>query len=948
VNVDRWQLVEELYHAASRLPAPQRDRFLDDSCGGDGALRAEVESLLTYQTSADTFIETPALDVAARLIASGDAHIDESLSGRTIGDFLVLEKLGEGGMGVVYEAEDTRLGRKVALKFLPATVESDPEVLERFEREARAASALNHPNICTIYGVLNDRGRPVIEMERLEGRPLRARIADRPLDPDEVVSLALQIADGLDAAHAKGIVHRDLTPTNVFCTERGTAKILDFGVAKLESVPDAGTLVGTVGYMSPEQALGDVVDSRSDLFSLGAVVYEMATGRPAFPGDSARLIRDAIRTVEPIPPRRSNPAVPAALERIILKALRKDRDLRYQRASDLRSDLERLQRSAARRTQRILMTGTILVMMLAGGLAWYVARGRPDTLNASIQVRQITHNTSENRVTTGAISPDGRRVAYADLGGIHLRVIETGETRDIPESGTPPRGGTWDLAPGWFPDGTRFLVNSIAADNPDGSAVWMVGSSGGPQKIRDHSEALSVSPDGSSIAFGTDRIGRGYRRVWLLDAGRETARPLFDADAGSSIVGLSWSPDGRRVAYLRVAETDALDTIETRDLAGGAAVAIVRSAEHETLSSGVWLRDGRLLYSRMRSTFGLSPGTVPCSHWQLRVDASTGRPVGSPGPLAPWLPQCVDSFTATADGTRASYLLPVNQEGIYVVDLDPEGRRVTSSRRLSFTEGRNIPSGWTPDNASIVFVSDGSGRAAVVRQRIDGDTPQPIVVDPRIAGAARLTPDGASVLYRLAPATRDSTAPPRVMRVPIAGGASQEVVVGMLVDGGARCSVLPANLCAIAERSANGRQLVFTLIDPVKGRGRELSRVDIHAEGDYRWALSPDGTRVALLNARRNWIRILSFTGLSPDEFEVHGQDTLGYVSWMPDGTRLIVPRVDAREAALLAVDLQGNTSVLWQQHGAVDISGIPSPDGRRVAVWVRGRNANLWLAEYP
>jgi serine/threonine protein kinase len=867
------------------------------------------------------------------------------LQGATIGNFRVLEKLGVGGMGLVYEAEDTRLGRKVALKFLPATIEATPETLARFEREARAASTLNHPNICTIYGVFDHLGRPVIEMERLEGRTLRERVG-RPLDATEVVSLAMQVADGLDAAHARGIIHRDLTPGNIFCTLRGTAKILDFGIAKVESEPDAGPVAGTAGYMSPEQVSGDAIDLRSDVFSLGAVMYEMATGRSAFPGESARSIRDAILTQEPIPPRRWNHAIPVALERIILKALRKDRDLRYQRMCDIRRDLDRLQRSAVHRLQRILIAAASLAIVLAAGVVWYLARSRLDTPEVGLRLRQITHNSSENNVTSGAISPDGRREAYTDANGIHLRVIETGDTVDIPESGTPPRGTTWDVSPGWFPQAARFVANSIATDNSDDSSVWVVDLSGGLQKIHDHGEALAVSPNGFSIAVGTNRIEDGYRHVWLLDIRTESVGPLFRVDAGTFITGLSWSPDGRRVAYLRMDSPGQHSAIETRDLTGGSASTIVQVTEPDELMGVVWLRD-RLIYSQMRRTIGPTAGAQQCSYWQQRVDARTGLPIGSSKPFASWLPQCARSVSVTADGKGLSYVLSSVQDAIYVADLDADRLRVASSRRLTLTEGRNIPSGWTPDNRSIVFVSDTLGHAALVRQPIGADTPQPIVVDARIMGAARLTPDGDAVLYRLAVERRDPMVPSRLMRVPTAGGVSRAVGTGIFVDGGARCTVLPANLCAIAERSADGRQLVFTSIDAFKGRDHELARMDITSEGDYRWALSPDGTRIAVLNAKDNWIRVLSLTGLSPHVFEVQGQDALGYVSWTTDGRQLIVPRVDARDATLLVSNLQGKTTALWHQRGAVDISGIPSPDGSRIAVWVRSHSANLSLAEY-
>jgi Tol biopolymer transport system component len=221
--------------------------------------------------------------------------------------------------------------------------------------------------------------------------------------------------------------------------------------------------------------------------------------------------------------------------------------------------------------------------------------------------------------------------------------------------------------------------------------------------------------------------------------------------------------------------------------------------------------------------------------------------------------------------------------------------------------------------------------------------PQRITQEPGISGAARVTPDGAWVLYR-----RESTGSPRLMRVPITGGASRELLAGAFVEGGARCSVLPASLCAIAERSGDGRQVVFSSIDIDHGRGRELARFDADAHGTYRWALSPDGTRVALLNTMDAKVHLVSLTGMPLQHLEVQGSISPGYLSWTSDGKGLLVPRVDARAAALLLVDLDGNARVLWQQPGALDISGIPSSDGRHLAIWVRSRDANLWLAEMP
>ena len=353
MDAERWKQVDNLLQSALLVPSDQRDEFLRQACAGDTALEQEVRSLLTSHRNVDGFLERPAIMVAAHTIAL-QARETDAVLGQTISHYRVLRKLGSGGMGVVYEAEDIRLGRRVALKFLPASLAHDKRTLQRFEREARAASSLNHPNICTIYEVEEHDHQPVIVMELLEGESLKQRIREGPISTAELLDFGIQMSDALEAAHAKGIIHRDIKPGNMFIVGGGRMKILDFGLAKVrdpqvaeseseeESLTLDGVIPGTTSYMSPEQVQGEEIDTRSDLFSLGVVLYEMATGQRPFVAKNRVLLMNAILSAKPAAASRMNPALPASLDTILARALEKHRKKRFQRAADICSDLKRL------------------------------------------------------------------------------------------------------------------------------------------------------------------------------------------------------------------------------------------------------------------------------------------------------------------------------------------------------------------------------------------------------------------------------------------------------------------------------------------------------------------------------------------------------------------------------------------------------------------------------
>jgi eukaryotic-like serine/threonine-protein kinase len=396
VDQQRWERIKDLLDAASELAPERRSSFLAEACGDDATLRVEVAALLEHHQRAGSFFDRgPAAELSPRLAQASDPAFSEGemISRR----FRIAGFIGRGGMGEVYRAEDTRLHRPVALKFLPNEVAERPDALGRFQREAQTASALNHPNICTVYDISEHNGRAFIAMEFLEGQTLKSAIATGPLDVDRVLEISIAMADALGAAHMKDIIHRDIKPENVFVNARGDPKILDFGLAKLQrsntaatqqatisetaSFTQHGVTVGTVAYMSPEQARGEVLDARTDLFSFGLVIYEMATGRRAFSGATSAVIFAALLTETPRPPSEINRAIPPQLEQIISKALEKDRTRRYQHASEIRTDLQRLyqspqptpvptETSTTRRKRnlswmRLGVAGTILMVLTA-------------------------------------------------------------------------------------------------------------------------------------------------------------------------------------------------------------------------------------------------------------------------------------------------------------------------------------------------------------------------------------------------------------------------------------------------------------------------------------------------------------------------------------------------------------------------------------------------------
>ena len=735
MDPERWQEIDKLLSEALKREPSQREDFLEQACAGDEELHKEVRVLLEAHDRAGSFMERPALEATA-------SSSPPLLIGRHVGPFEILSLLGRGGMGEVYRVRDTRLDRINALKILPPEVATDPDRLRRFIREAKAASGLNHPNIATIHEIGESDGIHWIGMELVEGQTLAQQIKDRPLNQEEILDIGIQAAEALAEAHNKGVIHRDIKPANLMLTPKGMVKILDFGLAKRErrespptdadatethTVP--GLVMGTARYMSPEQVLGQPVDHRTDIFSLGVVLYEMAVGQPPFRGESSSAILDAIVHQTPTWPPRVHMTIPEELRRIIQKCLEKFCEIRYQSATHLCADLRRLRHgmdlpeaaggatekpTSRRKSAKWIAAGIVVVSLVVAGVLWYANRRVPqapvEVLNA---VPLTTYPGIEDEPT---LSPDGSQVAFTWAG-------ENGENTDIwvKVIGTEPplrltSNPARDFSPAWSPDG-RWIA--FSREMPGGKvAVFLISPIGGQERILTEtllpsmwvrSPFLAWTRDSHSLVIAArDMMGKETnlflfsletREKRKLTAGAVDSLPAVSPD-GSRLVFCRWASWANSDLYLTEISDELAQPTEPKRL----------TFEYARSVWAAWSSGGRAL------SYSVRKGTE-ANLWRTDLTGS-GRPqrLVTSG-------QFCSNPVVSCQGDRLVYVQRTGRSNLWRMETPSPHQQAKPPEKFITTSRFNAAPRFSPDGKRIAFISDSSGTYQIWVCNSDGSNP---------------------------------------------------------------------------------------------------------------------------------------------------------------------------------------------------------------------------------
>lgn len=783
---ERWQQLKQVFQSALERDPAERSAFLHQACGGDAELRSEVESLISSHDQAGDSIELMAGEAATKMLSAKQGSIE----GKKIGHYRVLSRIGRGGMGEVFLSQDTRLGRKVALKLVRSDLMGNEDRLRRFQQEAQAASALNHPNILTIHEIGQEASLLYIATEYIEGETLRQHISHAPMALGHALDVAIQVASALSAAHQAGIVHRDVKPENVILRSDGYVKVLDFGLAKLTeakavetSAPtlpkietEPGVVMGTVSYMSPEQARGLPVDARTDIWSLGAMLYEMASGHQPFDAETASDVMALILQREPLPLSRYLSEVPGELERIIKKALRKDREERYQTAKDLlidlrsfRKELEReaemelsLPAASARSMSKgqsaaataqypssaeyivseikqhkravVLILGLIVVAVVSG--AYVISRRFSSRQNVTVANTTFTQLTDQAGAEYfPSLSPDGKSFVYSSYASGNWDIYFQRVGGKNPLNLTKDSSAD-DTQPAFSPDGERIAFRS----EREGGGIFVMGATGeNVKRVSDFGYNPTWSPDGKEIACGDEGpLNPAIRnnptsRVWSVNIDTGAKRQVTKEDS----IQPNWSPHGYRIAYGGRRNTTQRD-IWTIPAGGGDIVEVTNDAAVE--GSSVWSPDGRYLYFT-------SDRAGSMNVWRVPIDEQTGRLLGPAEPLT-----TPSSYSAqlsfSRDGTRVAYAQIASAANLKRIEFDPDKEAVAGQGEW-ITQGSRFASlpHVSGDGEWVVFDSQGGKQDDLFVVRRDGTNLRQLTDDLYKDRAPRWSPDAKRIAF---------------------------------------------------------------------------------------------------------------------------------------------------------------------------------------------------------